>query len=330
VLGELTPETTPAVLTDQLGSLTRRFSHTDQADTVLAADQAGPLGIITGFGPTNAPTAGTLTVMLGIVELQRRFDVPTTVVISELGAWNSRNVPWDLLCSVRDQMMDFLQAIGFDADRGILRSHLDLGNLTRAGMLARFLSRQDFQDHREDLLELYDDHGLLGSEVGLTVDGLYTVADILGPVEQGAKRVLMVSGQEEAYFTQLARIALDRQAAAGDLSLGWQADIGALYFRVLEGLNGYPKMSKSIPASSIHLGMPDDELAERILSDAESSQPALLSAIELSSGWDDDRLDQVRTAYEQRDTDPGDWKAVRLSYLDTFREFSALWKSCAR
>ena len=330
MLREMTTETAPAVLRERLGTLTRRFSHSDEADMVLAAEDAGPLGIVTGFGPTNAPTAGTLTVMLGIVELQRRFEVPTTVVISELGAWNSRNVPWDLLASVRDQMLAFLVEIGFDTDRGTLRSHLDFGNLARAGKIARFLTRQDFLDHKEDLLELYDDHGLLGSEVGLTVDSLYTVADILGPVEDGARRVLMVSGQEEAYFTQLARIALARQAAAGELSLGWQAGIGALYFRVLEGLGGYPKMSKSIPASSIHLGMPADELSARIMSDDEASQPAMMSAIELSSGWDDERIDEARLAFTHRSADPGGWKAVRLAYLDTFQRFSGLWKACAR
>lgn len=327
---ELTFETMPAVLPQKLGSLTRRFSHIDRADEVLADEDGGPLGIITGFGPTNAPTAGTLTVMLGIVELQRRFDVPTTVVISELGAWNSRNVPWELLASVRDQMLAFLERIGFDAERGTLRSHLDFGNLARAGKIARFLTRQDFLDNKESLLELYDEHGLLGSEVGVTVDGLYTVADILGPVEQGAKRVLMVSGQEEAYFTELARIALARQMAAGELSLGWQAEIGALYFRVLEGLNGYPKMSKSIPASSIHLGMPSDELVDRILSDDESSQPALLSAVELSSGWDDHQLDAARSAYDRRLDDPIGWRDVRGAYLDTFQEFASQWKACGR
>lgn len=226
-------------------------------------------------------------------------------------------------------MLAFLKRIGFDCERGVLRSHLDFANLARAGKIARFLTRRDFLDNKESLLELYDEHGLLGSEVGVMVDGLYTVADILGPVENGARRVLMVSGHEEAYFTQLARIALKRQAAAGELTLGWQAEIGALYFRVLEGLGGYPKMSKSIPASSIHLGMPSHLLEERILSDDECSQVALLSAVELSSGWDDDELVQARTAYVDRASHPGAWKAVRMAYLRTFQEFASTWKACA-
>jgi tryptophanyl-tRNA synthetase len=315
----------PDVLSQRLGSLVRRFSHTDQAERVLSPGDT-PLAVVTGFGPTNAPTAGTLSVMLGIVELQRQLDVPITVVVSELGAWNSRNVPWAQLEAVRDRMLRFLQAIGFDSQRGTLRSHLDHRNLVRAGKIARFLARQDFLDHRESLLELYDDHGLLGSEVGLTVDSLYTVADILGPVEGGAQRVLMVSGLEEAYFTELARLVLARQATADILSLDWQAEIGALYFRVLEGLGGYPKMSKSIPASSIHLGMDLDTLSERILSEEPASQPALLSAIELSSGWPDHQLAEAHGAYVDRTVKPDTWLEVKAAYLATFRQFAKQWE----
>lgn len=326
----LDPAQAPADLARTLGPLLRRFTHLDGADALLSSASAGQLAVVTGFGPTNAPTAGTLSVMLGAVEVQRALGVPSTIAISELGAWNSRNVPWRLLEAVRDQMTGFLTAIGFDAAAGTLRSHLDHGNLVRAGKLARFLTREDFLDHQEDLLALYESHGLLGSEVGLMVDGLYTVADILGPAEQGASRILMLAGFEEAYFTALARLALTRQAAAGELSLGWKAEIGALYFRVLEGLGGYPKMSKSIPASSIHLGMRVDDLAERILAVDEPSQPALLSAIELSSAWDERRLVDARTAYAARRREPAAWQQIKDDFLATFSDFARLWRECGR
>lgn len=329
MLHELRASGASEVVGQRLGPLVRRFSHADRADEVLKPGGDGSLAVVTGFGPTNAPTAGTLSVMFGIVELQQRLGVPVTVVISELGAWNSRRVPWARLEAVRDQMLAFLQVIGFDTDRGILRSHMDFGNLARAGKIARFLGRQDFLDHRESLLELYDEHGLLGSEVGVTVDSLYTVADVLGPVEGGARRVLMVSGIEEEYFTQLARLVLDRQAAAGDLSLGWDATIGALYFRVLEGLGGYPKMSKSIPASSIHLGMPEGELGLRVLSDDEASQPALFSAIQLSSGWAEEQISEARAAYAARTLSPAPWREVKASYLTALTGFAGQWADCA-
>ncbi|MQA09390.1 MAG: hypothetical protein GEU98_12725 [Pseudonocardiaceae bacterium] len=326
---ELISNSAPAAIRDCLGPLMRRFSHTDQADRVLPSEAHGDLHIITGFGPTNAPTAGTLSVMLGIIELQRRLQTEMTVIISELGAWNSRNVPWQQLEAVRDQMSAFLRRIGLDESRCTLRSHLDFGNLARAGKIARFLTRQDFLDNSESLLELYDSHGLLSSEIGITVDSLYTVADVLGPAETGTKNILMVSGLEEAYFTELARLVLDRQQAADELSLGWEATIGALYFRVLEGLGGYPKMSKSIPASSIHLGMTADALAEQVLSDDPASQRPLLSAIELASGWDETGLEMARSAYHDRGSEPKRWHKVKQSYLDDFVMFAEQWDHSA-
>ncbi|MGH3800523.1 MAG: hypothetical protein ACRDTD_10395 [Pseudonocardiaceae bacterium] len=326
---ELSPDAAPATIRDRLGSVMRRFSHSDRAETVLAPAVANDLRVITGFGPTNAPTAGTLSVMLGVIELQRRLNAPMTVVVSELGAWNSRNVPWTQLEAVRDQMFSFLRRIGLDETQTLLRSHLDFDNLVRAGKIARYLTRQDFLTNSESLLELYDFHGLLGSELGITVDSLYTVADLLGPAECGTGHILMVSGLEEAYFTELARLVLDRQHESGELSLGWHAAIGALYFRVLEGLAGYPKMSKSIPDSSIHLGMPNDLLAARILTDESASQPPLLSAIELASGWEETDLDLARIAYHHRDADPNTWRLFKRRYLDTFVSYADQWHQSA-
>jgi hypothetical protein len=319
----------PAALRDAIGPLLRRFSQHDRADTVLPI-AGGSLALVTGFGPTNAPTAGTLSVMLGIVELQRHLDVPTTVVISELGAWNSRNVPWSQLLEVRDQMLAFLRVIGFDTTRGELRSHLDYPNLVRCGRIARFLRRQDLLDHSEDLLELYNNQGLLGGEVGITIDSLYTVADVLGPIQDGTSNVLMVSGVEEAYFTDLARLVLTRQKAAGELSLGWDALLGALYFRVLEGLAGYPKMSKSIPASSIHLGMTTDEIASRILSDDEASQRPLLSAIELCSGWDPGDIDAAQIVFAERHKGRAAWTRAKRRFMEAFLDYRGQWNQCAR
>lgn len=315
-------------LAPTLGSLLRRFTHQDRAADVLRA-ATSDLHVVTGFGPTNAPTAGTLSVMLGIVELQAAIGADVTVVVSELGAWNSRNVQWDQLEAVRDQMLAFLRGLGFDESRGELRSHLDFGNLARAGKIARFLTRQDFLDHREELMELYEDHGLLGSEVGLTVDALYTVADILGPAEAGVPHILMVSGLEEAYFTEQARLVLERQGQSADITLGWSARIGALYFRVLEGLAGYPKMSKSIPASSIHLGMPSDELASRIRTADPASQLPLLSAIELASGWSDGDIDDAKAAFTTAGSDPRKWRETKERFVETFCVFADLWRKCA-
>src|ERR1700683_5128881 len=165
------------------GELSRRFAAID-----FLNDSAGreDFHIVTGFGPTNAPTAGTLSIMCGIVEAQRAFRLPLTVVISDLGAWNCRNVAWADLCEFRNRMRGFLLSLGFDDTVGKIRSHLETENLVRAGRIARYLKLEDFEQYQEEFLALYSSQGLLGSRVGLLVDSLYTVADILQPIERGS------------------------------------------------------------------------------------------------------------------------------------------------
>jgi tryptophanyl-tRNA synthetase len=316
------------VLAERLGPVARRFVAEDGVAAVLA--DLDHVEVVTGFGPTNAPTAGTLSVMLGIIELQRTLGMPMTTVVSELGAWNCRNVVWDDLLRIRDQMLGFLAALGYDTTSSTLRSHLDHGNLTRAGRIARYLTLADFHRHREQFQDLYEQHGLLGGEVGMLVDGLYTVADILEPAQRGARGILMVSGREEAYYTRLARELVTRQRQAGDLGLGWDTTVAGLYLRGVRGLAGYPKMSKSIPTSAIDLGMDSETLTARVTSEVPADQPALLDAITLASGWENDQIKHAHEAYDIRQHRPAPWAAVKREYLDTFLRFARTWAESGR
>jgi hypothetical protein len=135
-------------LVEMSGELSRRFAAID-----FLNDSAGreDFHIVTGFGPTNAPTAGTLSIMCGIVEAQQAFRLPLTVVISDLGAWNCRNVAWADLCEFRNRMRAFLLSLGFDDTVGKIRSHLETENLIRAGRIARYLKLEDFEQYQDRL-----------------------------------------------------------------------------------------------------------------------------------------------------------------------------------
>src|SRR5262249_19688108 len=152
----------------------------------------------------------------------------------------------------------------------------------------------------------------------------YTVADILQPIEQGADAVLMVSGLEESYFTNLARLVLDRQAESSP-GLGWTGDIGAVYFRVVRGLGGFPEMSKSIPASSIHVGLTTDEVAHKIRSDRLEDQAAIADAIDLASGWSQTERDAALEAFGHLPARCGEWREAKERYVDTFAGFARAW-----
>lgn len=315
---------TPLVA-ETLGPVARRFEFEDNAGAVLSAPTADTK-IITGFGPTNAPTAGTLSVMFGARELQENLGADMSVIVSELGAWNSRNVPWGELCHYRDKMISFMGAIGMQADGIEIRTHLDHANLVRTGRIARYLTMAELGQYKESLTELYESQGLLGSDVGMVVDTLYTVADVLQPAEEGFGNILMVSGYEEGYFTELARIVADKQEKSGDISLGWkQPTIGALFFKVLQGLGGYSKMSKSIPDSAINLGMNSDEIRQKILSDVPVDQVALMAAINLASDWSPEVITEADAAHREYEQSPNAWSGFKRQYLDYFLSLKEAW-----
>jgi tryptophanyl-tRNA synthetase len=307
--------------------LTRRFIAHYNA-TALAQTGNGKAAIVTGFGPTNAPTAGTLSAMLTACELQRRSGLHTTIVISDLGAWNSRNLPWGRLEEYRDQMLAFIAALGFDHGHGILRSHQDKQNLILSGRIARFLNEQDFRENRESLDELYQGLGIRGPQFGVMVDGLYTLADILGPLRAGRERVLMLAGIEEHYFTDLARLVLARcrEHVAGEIfSSG--AQVAALFLGVVPGLAGHEKMSKSIPESAIRLDEPPDQIKSKITEAEKVDDPAILRMIELASTWPDDQITDARDAFRLRFASPRRWDDVKRDYAGHLAGFGRLWQS---
>jgi tryptophanyl-tRNA synthetase len=235
------------------GFLRRRFLAHFDADTLTDVSD-DRIAIVTGFGPTNAPTLGTLSAMLATCELQRRSRLHTTVVVSDLGAWNSRNLAWQHLEQHRDRMLAFLEALGFDTHRGVLRTHQDETNLILSGRITRFLTEQDFLSHREVLDDLYQDLGARGPQLGVMVDGLYTIADIVGPLAVGHERVVMLAGIEEHYFTELSRLVLARcHEQVPEQLFAPGSRLAALFLGIVPGLGGHDKMSKSIPASAFRL-----------------------------------------------------------------------------
>ncbi|MGL5823768.1 MAG: hypothetical protein ACRCYU_02850 [Nocardioides sp.] len=286
--------------------------------------------IVTGYGPTNAPTAGTLSAMLATKQLQHRTGLSATLIVSDLGAWNSRNVDWPVLIELRDRLLRFLTVIGFDAENTSLRGHQDHDNLVLAGLIAKLLTEDDFLANRESLDELYQDLGLRGSMLGIMVDGLYTIADILGPLRESYTRVLMVAGVEEHYFADLAQLVLDR---AGERFPGQlfptETATAAVFLDVVPGLAGYPKMSKSIPDSAINLGEPLDAIRRKVVGDERTPPAVVLKMIELASDWSADAVAEARDACASRDRAPAPWQRARERYADTLIRYAEAWAATA-
>ncbi len=306
------------------GYFAAKFLCHDRAPTVndVPLDKAA---IVTGFGPTNSPTAGTLSVLLKAISLQRRTGIYTEIIISDLGAWNSRNLDWQTIERNTGRFLDFIAACGFDLGHGSVRTHKDNYNLVTSGVISKYLREEDFSENREATDRLYDVMQLRGSHFSVMIDVLYTVADILKPLFEGRDRVLMLSGIEEHYFTRLARTVLQRMTDGGEAFVAPTAQIGALYARLIGGLHPHPKMSKSIPASAINIGDSPTGIEDKILRCHPLDDAVILQMMELVSDWEPERIESARLAFEQRADSPLRWTAYKREYADFFLGLASLW-----
>ena len=287
--------------------------------------------IVTGFGPTNAPTGGTLSVILKARSLMQETGTEMTIIISNVGAWCSRQVSPQVIGYYTGRFLDFIEALGI-ARRGLsLRTHEDVDILSIAGLLTRFLTAADFEENKEATTELYGRLGLLGNQFGVWTDTAYTVADILEPIlRRDKQRVLVLAGIEESYFTELARIALRRmEEQYPGVFIKQPAAIGAMYTRLIGGLHPYPKMSKSIPASAINLENSEPELVGKILQGPTENDPILLQMMVLASDWSASTLKEVRWAFEHRHDDNRAWNECKQKYFEYFLGLKRTWDSLA-
>lgn len=305
--------------------LTERFSCHDRA-LELNGFNPKDVGIVTGFGPTNSPTAGTLSVMLRAIALQQAFGSEIDVIISDLGAWNSRNLDWLLLRTYAGQFQQFIQKLGFDSGKGTVRTHMDRDGLVASGLVAKVMTEQDFLSNHEATDSLYDRLQLRSGRFGVIQDMLYTVGDIVAPLLRGKKAVLVVAGIEEHYFVTLARLAVERMHSRFPGTF-FEAPpvVAGLYANIIDGLPPYPKMSKSIPDSAIRLGEPCSSVQEKLLANSPRTDRIVLQLIQQACGWQAEEISDAEAAFGQRELDPTLWHSWKVRYVDYFNEVSQVW-----
>ncbi len=328
---------TPQTIVNDLpaGYLAARFSCHDNLDTfeeVAPEDQV----IVTGFGPTNAPTAGTLSVIMKALELQKRLGCEAEIIISDVGAFLSRNKSWTDLSSLTAVFMRFIAKLTAGNDKILIRSHIDKDNLGIASFInEHILDTQTFLENKEATELLYEELGLLGSKFGIIADSTYTVADIIKPFFNknntsckiyNKKRVLVIAGPEEHYFPRLAKIALQRlKSKFGNTYIDMDTEISALYTRLIPGFSIFPKMSKSIPESGVCLNDNPADIIHKIVECSEEDHHCILEMVLQASDWNDLQLSQAIQAFNNRIECPDAWRQIQIDYSDTFQRYAVLW-----
>lgn len=286
------------------------------------------LALVTGFGPTNPPTAGTLSSIFKILEMQKETGIYTHIIISELSALNSRQKPLDELFDYTNQFINFIKKLGFNETNGEIRTHNFLDHSRTFSIISSVFKVSDFADG-EATDEMYKRLNLLGNDYSTMVSQVYTVADIVLPIIRDKKRgVIVTAGLEEHLYPFLARVAIERlKKKSGGLNslVDKDAKIGALYGKLISGLFPYVKMSKSIKESSINLGDTSEKLYEKIVECGKRNESVILQMMILASNWDHNEIENAKEAFNNRENDYITWLNIKKKYYNFFVEIKKLW-----
>lgn len=278
---------------------------------------------ITGFGPTNAPTGGTLSIILRALFFERETGISSTIIISNLGAFNSRNISLEKIDCLTERFIKFIRLLGY---KGELRTHNNFNLLVTSGLIAKVLNIKDFVENEEVLNDLYKSLGIQGEDFSTFVDENYTVADIILPcILESKERILVFVGIEEYYFPKLANIVLERlKIKYPQIFVKDNALVMSVFGQLISGLNGFPKMSKSIKESSINLDDTEEIIERKIMNCLPEDEKIILQMINLVSDWDIEKLKLANEFFEKKGPK---WIEIKKEYLLYFIKLKRLWES---
>ena len=243
------------------------------------------MAIVTGFGPSNAPTAGTLSMIFRTIELQKKTGIYTHIIIPDLGFMNVRTTDLQNIINTTEHFIRFIQALGFDFNNGIIRTHNSIDLYRTFTIATSSLTLTDFVSNKEATQDLYHSLKLQGNDYSTLIHNTLCASDILLPILKDKKKlVLVISGVEEFYFTSLAQIVIDSLKQKSGSMAGFvnhDPQICSIFGRLIEGLFPYVKMSKSIPESSISLGDNEKVIRNKIINCGKRNEFVLYPSLKI-------------------------------------------------
>lgn len=309
--------------------LNSKYMCYDNIDAIKDFD-VSDLAVVTGFGPTNSPTAGTLSSIFKALEFQSKTGIYTHIIISELSALNSRKKPLDMLIRNSYQFVNFIYKLGFDKTNGEIRTHNYHDHSRVFALVASTLSVNDLVENLEVTNDTYKRLNLLGNDFSKMVSRSFTMSDIILPiVRDGKKGVIVTVGLEEHHHPYLARTVLERlKKKDGGIStlIDPDATIGALYGKLISGMFPYVKMSKSIPESSINLGDSVEDIKRKIIDCGKRNEHVVLQMMILASNWDAEKLRSAQEAHSNLESDYNSWLEIKKDYFNFFLQIKSFWE----
>ncbi|MGP3691081.1 hypothetical protein ACTVZO_41520 [Streptomyces sp. IBSNAI002] len=298
---------------------TKWVCHTGAREFADAVSSGQSAIVTTGVGLGGPPHAGTVFQLLRAIKLQQQ-GLDVQIVLGDLDSYNARRIPLQAVRHLADQYEEFVLRLGFDPQRGILRRQENQSDvLATAFLLARHLDDEDFRWAEEDLAALYRSHGVFDRlTYGMKQATLLMTADFIHLLAEG-RHVLVSLGVDEHKYVALARRGAERSGLSTERLAG-------IYTKMIPGLNGLPKMSKSIPGSGIDASMHADTIRTLLTADTdiapEDNGSALLQMYACLPEVDGRAYD--RAAAARRNGSP-EWKNLREEITEHVITVFSLW-----
>lgn len=295
--------------------------HTN-VDTVAFNYQNGEDCIITtGIGLSGDPHIGTLSQILRAIYLQKKGFM-VQVVLGDLDSYNARNQDLDIVRQRAKKYEVFIKKLGFDVNLGILRNQFDYyDTMQTAFVISKYLDDEDFLNTEEDLSYLYKEKEVykgIGFPIKMSI--LLMISDFIYLIDSKQySNVIVMLGVEEHLYVRMADTVLKR--------MGKKATFSGLYSKIIRGLNGYPKMSKSIAGSAISIDMSEQEISSLILNEKDDyinpDDSVVFQMITATSNHSDSEMFEIYdSCYKKNEK----WKDYKKKYIKHLVEIIRLWE----
>ena len=166
---------------------TRFLCHNN--GTALSSFSKEEIALVTGFGTTDSPSPGTLSMIFRLLELQKNAGVYVSAIVSDFGTLNSRNIDADTSANLTLQFIQFMENLGFDCKCGELRSHNDKDYGALLPLVTSCLSISDFAEYTEATDNQYHNLDIFRGDFAMYTYKAMMATDILLPlVAHNSKR----------------------------------------------------------------------------------------------------------------------------------------------
>lgn len=309
------------------GEISRRYICHNNG-TALSKFANDEIALVTGFGTTDSPSPGTLSMIFRLLDMQKKAGIYVSAIVSDFGTLNSRNINANVSANLTRHFICFIEELGFDTQKGELRTHNDRDFGRLLPLVTSCLSIQDFKNYTEATDNLYKDLKIFRDDFAIYTYKAMMATDILLPiVSKNKKAIAVITGLEEHYHPNFARFVGNQFKRIGggyETLIPDDFQISALYSKMINGFFPYAKMSRSIPASALCIGDTERNIIEKFKLTDDISNLVIYQMMEQMSMWDESKLDSAKLALEQ---DCG-WVNYKEEFMEYFLSLHNIWKKC--